>query len=222
MLGDHAPSLRVTTLVRLARMITVVGIGIIVGSVTIAYAAETPHDGRPSHSRSKSSHKHGAHCYRVRDKRERVCPRKHAKKKADPKHPLAVLPKPTTPTPSPVTPPATPSQPATPTCPDRQNAPLPTPVPGQTTIVGYATLAGGPAPQPSSCPPGQESDGGTVVLETSAGRTIETQTVAEGQPYQFVVQPGNYLVADSTCMDGIPVTATEGQQNRADVGCNIP
>jgi hypothetical protein len=199
-------------------IITVVGIGIIVGSITVAYAAETRHDGRLLRSSSKSSHKHGAHCYRVRDKRERVCPRKHAKKKTDPKHPLAVLPKPTTP--SPVPPPATPSQPAAPVCP--QNAPLPTPVPGQTTIVGYATLDGGPAPQPSSCPPGQESEGGAVVLETSAGQTIETQTVSAGQAYQFVVQPGSYLVADSTCMDGIPVKAAEGQQNRADVGCDIP
>jgi hypothetical protein len=192
---------------RLARIVTLVCLATVVGGVTFAHAAEPRHSGTPRRSTSEHPHKR-AHCHRV--KKKRVCPSKHSKKKIDPK---PALPKPTTPT--------TPSTPPTPpACP--QDAPLPTPAPGQTTIVGYATLYGGPPPQPSSCPSPPESLGGTVVLQTSAGQTIESQTVAAGQPYQFVVQPGNYLVADSTCMVGMPVTAVAGQQNRADVGCNIP
>jgi hypothetical protein len=152
-------------------------------------------------------------CHHGKKKHHR-CPHatKHSKKKATP------APTPAATTPPPSTEPSH-SPPPPPPCP--QTSPLPAIVPGQTTIVGYATTRGAPAPQQTPCP--SIPAGGTVVLETTAGQTLQSQAVSAGQPYQFIVQPGEYLVADALCPEiKGPVTAIAGQQTRADVACDIP
>jgi len=136
--------------------------------------------------------------------------------------PTAALPGPPT-VPAPATTPSPevlPSTPPIPVCPT--NAPLPTPMAGQTTIVGYVEApGGGPAPEPGSgsCP--EISGGAAAVLETATGQVLESQILAPGQPFDFVVQPGEYQVLNGLCMEGSRVTALAGQQTETRVACSV-
>ncbi len=122
--------------------------------------------------------------------------------------------------PTPTPPSTTPMPELTPTSVCPKNAPLPTPVAGQTTIAGYAWISGG-APGGSSCP-GDVSAPATVALETTGGQPLESQRLDAGQPYDFVVQPGEYEIVDTLCVAERLVKAQEGQQTIAETGCNIP
>jgi hypothetical protein len=57
---------------------------------------------------------------------------------------------------------------------------------------------------------------------TKIARPVWFAAIAAGQPYHFVVQPGEYEIVDTLCMAEHLVKAQEGQQTIAETGCNIP
>ncbi len=110
-----------------------------------------------------------------------------------------------------------------------RNTPIPIHVEGQTAIVGYANDNGGPAPprgQDDGCP--RTSDGDTVLLENLSHEVLQEQALDPGEPFDFVVEPGEYYVLDGVCpaqQEGpmfSPLKVHVGQQVREDVGCNLP
>jgi hypothetical protein len=195
---------------RTAKIAAAICLALILGVASVAQGAEHPTQTRGRHKTEV--------CFRTKH-HKRVCrPRK--KKSIKPANLIA--PKPTTPV---TTAPAAsetklPATPTAPVCP--ANAPLPTPIAGQATIAGYAYVpGGGPAPQPGSgsCP--ERSGGVTIVLETPTGQVLESQTLALGQAFDFIVQPGEYQVLNGLCMEGPRVTALAGQQTETSVACSV-
>jgi hypothetical protein len=199
-------------LTRTAKIAAAICLALILGVASVARGAEHPTQTRGRHQTEV--------CFRTKH-HKRVC---RPRKKKSIKPAILVAPKPTTSvTTAQAAAPSETKLPATPTAPVcPANAPLPTPIVGQATIVGYANApGGGPAPQPGSgsCP--ERSGGVTVVLETATGQVLESQTLAPGQPFDFIVQPGEYQVLNGLCMEGPRVTALAGQQTETSVACSV-
>jgi hypothetical protein len=164
---------------------------------------------KPKCKRSSKRHPHGTHNKRCSTKR----PKQNERLQRPPTSPAVSAP-PAAPTPSP-----------TPQCPTL--TPIPPAIAGQTTIVGYAEVHGGPLgpPNPLACPP---LPGGTdpILLKNLSGQTLQSQSPVTGQPFDFVVEPGEYYVVEEPCTGisemGNPIVAVADKQTRIEVGCNIP
>lgn len=195
-------------------ILTLACVTAIVGMTSVADGAGTMH-----HSRA---HEPAPRC-RHPAKHHRSC--SYSTRRRHPMSPSSKVPIPTTtvqastPTSSNAsTPPSPKTEPTpTPACP--KSTPLPTRVADQATIVGYAWISGG-ASDRSTCL-GDVSAPATVALETTSGQVLQSQTLEAGQPYDFVVRPGEYEIADTLCMTEHLVDAQEGQQTVAEIGCNI-
>jgi hypothetical protein len=187
------------------------------GSVQVAAGAT----GHKSKHTVKCSKTHAA----KRRRHEKAKPCKRSKRAAAKPHAPAITPTATTPTTTtPVASTPTPAPPTTPTptCPKRE--PLPAPMPGQTTIAGYTRVEGGAA-SVYSCLPRVGNE--TVLLTNLAGETLQTQTPGEGQPFNFVVEPGEYYVMASCEHEAakeqkVTFVAHAGQQNQDELYCSIP
>lgn len=182
-----------------------------------------------SEAATASHHKqHSAklvHCRKAkRGHRHHRCVASHKPKRASPTvnadmpHTTAISPTPT------VESSATPPAPTHLEC--ATNSPIPSHIEGQTSIVGYAIDNGGPAPPPGAeaCP--HLSSGDMVLLENTSREVLQSQALNPGQPFDFLVEPGEYYVVDGACpaqQEGpmfSPLVVRAGQQKHEDVGCN--
>jgi hypothetical protein len=181
--------------------------------LTLAHAGAAAGASKPKCKRPPKGHAHSA-------AHHRRCPtNKDRTKREAPETSTAPTPTP----PASLTPPTAPTPGSTSPCPTL--TPLPPVIAGQTTIVGYAQVNGGPldAGHESACP---RLPGGTdpILLESLSGQTLQSQSPGIGQPFDFVVEPGEYYVVEEPCTEGPQqrVVAVAGEQNRIEVGCNIP
>jgi hypothetical protein len=64
-------------------------------------------------------------------------------------------------------------------------------------------------------------------LENTSHEVLQSQALKPGEPFDFIVEPGEYYVIDGECpkqQEGpmfLPLTVRAGQQKREDVGCNL-
>jgi len=197
-------------------LVAVIAVGL-AGGAQVATGAATRHATKHTTKCGKHASRHG------RREKTKPCgkrPKPAAAKLHSPgPTPAATTPSTTTPTPAPPTP-------TTPQC--RKLEPLPAPIPGQTTIVGYANVEGGPPFVGSGgCP--RLPTGETVLLKNPAGETLQTQTTGKGQPFNFIVEPGEYYVFaacdedEKSLNERVPFVVRADEQNLDEgIGCSIP